>query len=174
MSSQQQCSPPQRNLCSLQQQASMVYKQITAQQQPGSLWLRDYREGWPLLTVESEVNGDSKSTNESGPSLVGSLGLSCWYMRLLSCLDCSSRSGTKYFFLTVHYFSSFGPIAQQAGKAAVLGHLSPSMLVYDSGLWVNSNFGVLSTSDFSHFFTLVSLLSLHTTFFKDCYTVVLL
>jgi hypothetical protein len=30
-----------------------------------------HREGWPLLTVESEVNGDSKSTNERGPSLVG-------------------------------------------------------------------------------------------------------
>ncbi len=25
---------------------------------------------WPLLTVETEVNGDSKSTNERGPSLV--------------------------------------------------------------------------------------------------------
>jgi hypothetical protein len=24
------------------------------------------REGWPLLTVETEVNGDSKSTNEKG------------------------------------------------------------------------------------------------------------
>jgi hypothetical protein len=32
------------------------------------------REGWPLLTVETEENGDSKSTNERGPSLVGSLG----------------------------------------------------------------------------------------------------
>ncbi len=31
--------------------------------------------GWPLLTVESEVNWDSKRTNERGPSLVGSLGL---------------------------------------------------------------------------------------------------
>ncbi len=29
------------------------------------------REGWPLLTVETEVNGDSKSTNESGPSMIG-------------------------------------------------------------------------------------------------------
>jgi hypothetical protein len=27
-----------------------------------------------MLTVETEVNGDSKSTNERGPSLVGSLG----------------------------------------------------------------------------------------------------
>ncbi len=38
--------------------------------------LRETREGWPLLTVETEVNGDSKSTNERGSSLVGSWGLS--------------------------------------------------------------------------------------------------
>ncbi len=36
-----------------------------------------------MLTVETEVNGESKSTYERGPSLVGSLGLSCWYKRLL-------------------------------------------------------------------------------------------
>jgi hypothetical protein len=34
-----------------------------------------------MLTVETELNGDSKSTNERGPSLVGSLGLSCRYTR---------------------------------------------------------------------------------------------
>ncbi len=33
------------------------------------------------------------------------------------------------FFLTVHYFSSFAPIAQQAGQAAVLGRLSLSMFL---------------------------------------------
>ncbi len=31
------------------------------------------REGWPMPTVETEVNGDSKSTKEKSPSLVGSL-----------------------------------------------------------------------------------------------------
>ena len=36
---------------------------------------RETREGWPLLTVETQVNGDSKRTNERGPSLVGSLAL---------------------------------------------------------------------------------------------------
>ncbi len=30
-----------------------------------------------LLTVETEANGDSKSTNEMGPTLVASLGSSC-------------------------------------------------------------------------------------------------
>ncbi len=88
---------------------------------------RDCREWWPRLTVEPEVNGNSKNTTERGPSLVGSLGLSCWYMRFLVCLGCSSRPSTKYFFLTIHNLTSFVPIAQQAGQAAVLGRLSLSM-----------------------------------------------
>ncbi len=33
---------------------------------------RETRKGWPMLTVETEVNGGSKRTNERGPSLVGS------------------------------------------------------------------------------------------------------
>jgi hypothetical protein len=37
---------------------------------------RKTREGWPLLMVETEVNGDSKRTNERAPPLVGSLSLS--------------------------------------------------------------------------------------------------
>ncbi len=38
----------------------------------GSVLDKETREGWLLLTVETEVNGSSKSTNERGPSLVGS------------------------------------------------------------------------------------------------------
>jgi hypothetical protein len=40
-------------------------------------------EGWSLMTVETGVNGDSKSTNENerGPSMVGFLVLSCRYKR---------------------------------------------------------------------------------------------
>jgi hypothetical protein len=34
------------------------------------------------------------------------------------------------FFLTVHYFNSFVPIARQAGHAAVLGRLSLSMCLW--------------------------------------------
>ncbi len=37
---------------------------------------RETIDGWPLLTAETEVNGDSKGTNERGSTLVGSLGLS--------------------------------------------------------------------------------------------------
>jgi hypothetical protein len=57
-------------------------------------WARPERleSGGPsLLTVETDLNVDSKSSNERGPSLVGSLGLSCRYKRFLFCLRCSSR-----------------------------------------------------------------------------------
>ncbi len=65
---------------------------------PSTVATRETGEGWPLLTVETEVNGDSKSTNERGPSLVGSLGLSCQYKRFLFCLGCYCRPSTKYLF----------------------------------------------------------------------------
>jgi hypothetical protein len=39
------------------------------------VYSRETRERWPLLTVVTEVNGDSWSTNERDPSLVGSLGV---------------------------------------------------------------------------------------------------
>jgi hypothetical protein len=45
---------------------------------------RETKEGWPLLAVETDVNGDSKSANERGPSLVGSMGSSCQYTRFFS------------------------------------------------------------------------------------------
>jgi hypothetical protein len=60
-------------------------------------WRLYTRERWPLLTVETDVNGDSKSTNERGPYLVGSLGSSCRYKRFLFCLGWSSRPRTKNF-----------------------------------------------------------------------------
>ncbi len=93
---------------------------------------RETRDGWPLLTVEAEMNGDLKSTNERGPSLVGSLGLCCRYKRFLSCLGCSIRPRTKYFFLTIHYFNSFVPIAQQAGQS-----VSHSYTICTVGLLLN-------------------------------------
>ncbi len=58
-----------------------------------------------MLTVETEVNGVSKSTNERGPSLVGSLGLPSRYKRFLFCLGCSSRPSTKYFFSSLYTIS---------------------------------------------------------------------
>ncbi len=38
---------------------------------------RETREGWPLLTVDAKVNGDSRSTNERGPSILG------WFIRFV-------------------------------------------------------------------------------------------
>ncbi len=35
-----------------------------------SILIGSPREGWPLLTIETEATGDSWSTNERGPSLV--------------------------------------------------------------------------------------------------------
>jgi hypothetical protein len=61
-------------------------------------WTKRIERGGPPLTVETEVKGSSKSTNEKGPSLVNSLGLSCRYKRFLSCLGCSGRLNTKYVF----------------------------------------------------------------------------
>ncbi len=61
---------------------------------------RETKEGWPLLTLETKVNGSSKRTNERGPSLVRSLGLSCRHKRFLFCLGCSSRPSRKYFLCT--------------------------------------------------------------------------
>jgi len=89
---------------------------------------RETREGWPLLTVETEVNGTQRGQMNG----------------VLSCLVCCvCRSDTRdfcpalaalklaqdkiIFFITVQYFNSFFPIAQQAGQAVVLDHQSLSM-----------------------------------------------
>ncbi len=53
---------------------------------------------WPLLTVETEVNGDSKSTYEKGPSLVGSFGLSCRYKRFFFNLGLDALIGQYEIF----------------------------------------------------------------------------
>ncbi len=64
------------------------------------------RKGWPLVTIETEVNGDLKSTNKRGPSLAGSLGSSCQYTRFLSC---SGQPSTNYSFLHRTLFQSMCP-----------------------------------------------------------------
>jgi hypothetical protein len=77
-----------------------------------------------------DLNRDSKSTNDRGPSLVGSLGLSCRCKRFLFYLSCSSQSSIKYFSHTVHYFNSLVPHRQEAGQSAMLGHLSLGMCLW--------------------------------------------
>ncbi len=66
--------------------------------------ISETREGWSLLTLETEVNGVSKRTNDKVPSLVGS---SCRYNGFLSCLGCSSQPSTKYDFPSPHTFSLY-------------------------------------------------------------------
>jgi hypothetical protein len=67
---------------------------------------RETREGWAV--APAELNGDSKSTNERGPSLVYSLRLSCRFA-----LAALVGQEQNIFFLSVHFFSSFVPIVQQ-------------------------------------------------------------
>jgi hypothetical protein len=45
------------------------FSQVLGHHQKGT------REGWPLLTVETEANGDLWITNEGGPSLVRGAGI---------------------------------------------------------------------------------------------------
>jgi hypothetical protein len=54
--------------------------------------------GWPLLTVENEANGDSKSTNERVLPWLVNGALSADTKVFLSYLGCSSRSSKKNFF----------------------------------------------------------------------------
>jgi hypothetical protein len=81
---------------------------------------RETREGWPLLTVETEVKRESKRTNERGPFLVGTREFRYALAALVGPVQ-------NIFFLSVHCFNYFVPIAEQAGQAAVLGRLSLSM-----------------------------------------------
>jgi hypothetical protein len=78
---------------------------------------RETREGWPLRTIEIDVNGDSKSTNERGSFL----SLVLWACRAGTRDFCSALAALagqvhNISFLTVHFFNSVVPIAQQAGQ----------------------------------------------------------
>ncbi len=75
------------------------------------------------------MNGESKSTNGREGSLPW---LARWACRAFTRDFCSALAALfgpeqNIFFLAVHYFNSFVPIAQQAVQAAVLGHLSLSV-----------------------------------------------
>ncbi len=89
---------------------------------------------WPLLTVEAVANGDLWSTNEGGPSLVGSLGFSCECKSFSSWLGCSGQQNKKYFFLTVYYFNLCVQSTREGGmdlpsqhKSHPAGSLSSSL-----------------------------------------------
>ncbi len=75
-----------------------------------------------MLTVENDVNGDSKSTNERGP-------LVRWVCRAGTRDSAMAAlvSPIQHIFFLVHHFNSCVPTAQQSGQAAVLGRLSFNM-----------------------------------------------
>ncbi len=50
----------------------------------------------------------------------------------LSCLGSSSRPSTKYFFLTVHYFSSVFPSPSRLERQSSPGHLSKFAEIFAS------------------------------------------
>jgi hypothetical protein len=85
---------------------------------------RETREGWPLLTVETELNGDSKRTNERDPFLVCSLGLPFVGTRYFCSALVAALVGPVQNTTYINYFV---PFARQAGQAAVLGRLSLSV-----------------------------------------------
>ncbi len=78
-----------------------------------SVLLRETREGLPLLTVETEVNGDSKKTNDRGPHR-----MACW----------TCRAGTIDFSpalaALVSPVQNIFSTRPQPGQADALGRLS--------------------------------------------------
>jgi hypothetical protein len=67
-----------------------------------------------------------------------------WACRASTRDFCPALSGLvglvqNIFFLAVHYFNSFVPIAQQTGQAVLLGRLSLNM-----SLWLHQAFNPLS------------------------------
>jgi hypothetical protein len=61
--------------------------------------------------------------------LLGSL---CRYKRFLSCPGCSSRPSTKYFILTVYYFTSFVPSPDKLDTADMHSCRIACLLIYVS------------------------------------------
>jgi hypothetical protein len=81
------------------------------------------------------VNGDSKSANERGPFLGWFIGLAVPVQEIFcSVLAALVGPVQNIFFLTIHFFKTFVPIAQQAGQEAMLG--SP-LLVCVQSLYVS-------------------------------------
>jgi hypothetical protein len=95
---------------------------------------RETRERWPLLTVETEVNEDSKRANERCPFLVGSLDLSCRYKRFLFFLGCSSRPSTN---ILIFYTSSI-PLSPSLSKPGRPPCRVACLLLRVSGLTINT------------------------------------
>ncbi len=66
---------------------------------------RETREGWPLLTVETEVNGDSKDSIEKGPSWLVRWACRTSTRDFYPAVDARVSLVQNIFFLTAHYFN---------------------------------------------------------------------
>ena len=91
------------------------------------------REGWLLLTVETEANGEFRKyiLYERDPSMVGSLGSPNRYKRFLFFLGCYCRPTYKIFFyssktISLHLSPSPSKLARQSCSVA-----SPLICVSD-------------------------------------------
>jgi len=109
------------------------FTRVPARTGLGLAWLVDEpsphkeREGaWVGPGFETEVNGQSRSTLVSRPSLVGLLSSLCRYKIFLSCLGCSSRSSTEHFSSP----NAFSLDLSSADQAVVPRHLSLNMCLW--------------------------------------------
>ncbi len=109
-------------------------------------YYREARKGWPLLTVETEVNRDSKRTNDRGPSLVGSLVSSFRYNRFLSCLCCPSQPSTKIISLAVHFSSLLESLL---GRRSAGSPVSVSLVMIHRREWGRKESGDKRNKDLS-------------------------
>jgi hypothetical protein len=82
---------------------------------------REIREWWLLLTVETEENGDTKSSNERGPSSVG-FGVSVVPVKETSVLPWLFWSAQYKIFYTISIYVSPSPsnLGWQACRAVCL------------------------------------------------------
>ncbi len=91
------------------------------------VFYRETREGWPLLTYWNWGEWGLKEYKWKGSFLGWFFGLILPTRDLCSALAALVSPAQNIFFLTVHYFNSFLPIAQQARQAPALGRLSLRM-----------------------------------------------
>ncbi len=83
------------------------------------------------LAVVTEGNGDSKSTYEKGPPLVGSLSLSCLYKRFLSALAGLVSPVQKCFYLPFTISIPLSPSPSKLGRlVSASGDIFNKMVAY--------------------------------------------
>ncbi len=87
------------------------------------------REGWPLLTVETEAIGDLWSTNERGSSMVGSLGCRVGSRDFYAALV----SPAKICFSSPHTYSVY--VAESSSKLDRQSCWVACLLVW-SNVWI--------------------------------------